>query len=152
MHPAPKNSFYIVIIIFSFLHVVNRLQVLAENVRSFPRDKRRRNMVDALFRHFDHVETHGDIFPCPHQKIAGDIDVSFPLMAFHGLGGSTEPIALPRLYFAEHHCVPVARNDVRLSVRGAVVSFEDLVPLFFQVVGCRPFSCPSERFFMNVLR
>lgn len=79
-------------------------------------------MIDPLVRHFDHVETHIDVPARTHQKIARDVDVPFPLMALHRLRGRAELRAFPRLYLAENHRVLIERDDIRLPVRGAVIS------------------------------
>lgn len=109
-------------------------------------------MPNPLVRHFHNVKAHGHVLARPHQKGARDIYIALLLMPLHCLGRCAELRALPRFYFAEHHRFPVARDDVRFAEGGAVVPFQNFVTQFFQVSDRSPFPCPSECFFMNVLR
>ena len=88
-------------------------------------------MVDALFIHFQHVETDKKLLPRKAFKIAGDLFVALAFVVLHRLGGGAVQSGEPRFDLAKNIRLPVLGDKIRLAEGRFVVLGDELVAELF---------------------
>ena len=116
------------------------------------RRERADQMRNARFVYFQNIETHRKFPARFHEKIPRDTHIFLLFRAHDRLSGAPEFVGKAGLDLAEHDRVSVQRDDVRLSVRRPVIFSENFIAKVFEKFYPPLFPCPSQNFFVNVLR
>lgn len=116
------------------------------------RRERADQMRNARFVYFQNIETHRKFPARFHEKIPRDTHIFLLFRAHDRLRGAPEFVGKAGLDLAEYDRVSVQRDDVRLSVRRPVIFSENFIAEVFEKFYSPLFPCPSQNFFVNVLR
>lgn len=110
-------------------------------------------MVYAVAEHFHDVEPHCDIVaPRLHEEIFRNAYVPLFFAAADRLRRRSVSVRKARFHFAEDDGACVFRNDIRLSERRRIIGLQDLIAELSEEVQRPFFPCPSQNFFVKVLR